>query len=81
MKINEFKAWLDGYSEAIHGMPNEQQWSRIKDQIEQVVDTMQIASPWTIPPVTCLPRIPIPYIRPMTTTLTDWPYTATSGLS
>ena len=91
MKIDEFKAWLDGYSEAIHGAPNEQQWDRIKAQIGTLVDAVKLV-PYDIRPIPCgqEPAIPYwPYIHPAPVipypvtcgTSFPWPYTATSGLS
>lgn len=33
MKPEEFKAWFEGYTESIGGVPNELQWARIKEQV------------------------------------------------
>lgn len=36
MKLSEFKAWLEGFSESFSNAPNPEQWERIKDKIEQL---------------------------------------------
>jgi hypothetical protein len=34
MTITEFKAWLDGFTDAMEGPPNAEQWGKIKSKIE-----------------------------------------------
>lgn len=36
MKLNEFKAWFEGYTESIEGAPSKKQWERIKGQVAAV---------------------------------------------
>lgn len=37
MTVNEFKAWFEGYSEAIYnGAPTPEQWQRIQEKIKQL---------------------------------------------
>ena len=36
MKINEFKAWLEGFEEAISGSPTKAQWTKIKTRLQSV---------------------------------------------
>ena len=36
MTMAEFKAWFDGYSEAIGDVPTPEQWERIKEKIASV---------------------------------------------
>lgn len=36
MKLNEFKAWFEGYTEAMEGAPSKKQWERIKEQVAAV---------------------------------------------
>lgn len=36
MTLSEFKAWLDGYSEAIGEAPNAEQWKRIQEKLATV---------------------------------------------
>ncbi len=46
MKIKEFKAWFEGYSENIPDSPNAEQWERIKDvvsNLEEFVTQNQVA--------------------------------------
>ena len=38
MTFNEFKHWMDGYSEGIEGSPTEKQWERIQAQIKEVCE-------------------------------------------
>lgn len=33
MKLNEFKAWFEGYTESMEGAPSKKQWERIKEQV------------------------------------------------
>ncbi len=32
----EFKAWFDGFTEAMTGMPTKAQWTRIKERVGQI---------------------------------------------
>ena len=36
MTLSEFKAWREGFNEAINGAPNKEQWEVIKDKLIQV---------------------------------------------
>lgn len=36
MTLSEFRSWLDGFSEAIVGAPNEDQWAKIKAKLATV---------------------------------------------
>lgn len=36
MNIREFKAWLEGFEEAIEGAPTESQWKKLKEKLAQV---------------------------------------------
>ena len=36
MKLNEFKAWLDGYSEAIDEYPTKSQWEKILAKVQDI---------------------------------------------
>lgn len=36
MKLNEFKAWFEGYTESMEGAPSKKQWERIKEQVAAV---------------------------------------------
>lgn len=33
MTLNEFRAWFDGFSEAIGGAPTPEQWAKIKAKV------------------------------------------------
>ncbi len=39
MKLNEFKAWFDGYTENLGGPPSKKQWERIKEQVAAIDGT------------------------------------------
>lgn len=36
MTINEFKAWLEGFSEGVQGAPTISQWNKIKARIDSL---------------------------------------------
>jgi len=36
MKLTEFKAWFEGYTESMTAPPNEKQWERIKARIAEI---------------------------------------------
>jgi hypothetical protein len=36
MTFAEFKAWFDGFTEAMDGPPNAEQWTRIKARIGEI---------------------------------------------
>ena len=36
MTPQEFKAWFDGFTEALEGTPNEKQWDRIKARVAEI---------------------------------------------
>jgi len=36
MTPNEFKAWFDGFTEAMEGQPTEKQWDKIKERVSQI---------------------------------------------
>jgi hypothetical protein len=36
MTVDEFKAWLSGFSEAIDGAPTAAQWAKIQDKIKSL---------------------------------------------
>jgi len=39
MTPQEFKAWFDGFTEGLQGLPNEDQWARIKARVAQIDNT------------------------------------------
>ena len=36
MTPQEFKAWFDGFTEALSGVPTKAQWARIKDRVSEI---------------------------------------------
>jgi hypothetical protein len=36
MTPSEFKAWFDGFTEALDGVPSKDQWSRIKARVAEI---------------------------------------------
>lgn len=36
MTPKEFKAWFDGFTEALTGCPNKAQWTRIKERVAEI---------------------------------------------
>lgn len=42
MTIKEFKAWLDGFSEAVGSSPNVKQWKKIQERLADVKDEPEV---------------------------------------
>ena len=40
MTMQEFKAWFDGFTEAVGGLPTAKQWSRIKERVSEIDGTV-----------------------------------------
>ena len=36
MQVSEFKAWFEGFTESIEGLPNKKQWERVKEKVALV---------------------------------------------
>lgn len=36
MKLDEFKAWFEGFTEGMDSTPSEKQWKRIKEQVAAI---------------------------------------------
>lgn len=36
MTPQEFKAWFEGFTEAMTGLPTEAQWEKIKDRVSKI---------------------------------------------
>jgi hypothetical protein len=36
MTLNDFKHWLDGFSESIHGSPTKEQLENIKEKLDKI---------------------------------------------
>lgn len=66
MTPNEFKAWFDGFSDAINGAPNEEQFERIKEQVGKIADSAPtlVGDRYYLP--TDLPRLDNPHV--------NWPH-------
>lgn len=61
MTFNEFKYWLEGYTAHIAGAPNEEQWSVIKEKLNQVSFTNFTVNPALNPPNTVRTYPSLPY--------------------
>ncbi len=48
--IEEFKAWLDGFTESMKGAPSEKQWKRIQEKLKEVQPTAIYQSPTWVNP-------------------------------
>lgn len=48
MTLNEFKAWLDGFTDAIGDAPTPEQWAKIKAKLD-VVQPFAIPNPMPPP--------------------------------
>ena len=40
MTLNEFKSWLDGFSEAIGEAPTPEQWVKVKAKVNEVANPL-----------------------------------------
>lgn len=48
MTLSEFKAWFDGFTEAMDRPPDERQWERVKAKVAEIgVDRAPFAPEWT----------------------------------
>lgn len=65
MTINEFRAWLDGFKEAIGEAPTPDQWAKVLEKVATVNE------PHVFPNVQ--PNIIGPWVSP------SWPYTPRFG--
>ncbi len=74
MTLNEFRAWFDGFSEAIGDAPTPEQWERIKLKVNEHREGGE--GTWTLPfPVRTIPTpqpvvAPQPYVSP---SIPAWP--------
>lgn len=57
MTLDEYKAWLDGFSSSINGVPTIEQWNKIKDKLNQVFISNTENYPY-------IPYSPQPWIAP-----------------
>ena len=58
MHLQEFKAWFEGYTEAMKGAPTEKQWARIKEQVKKIDGPWQYYSwPMYNPPRYTIPAV------------------------
>ena len=60
MTISEFRAWLEGFEEAIDGAPTQKQWKKIKQRL----DSVRADAPVTIPSPFVIERYPRPWWPP-----------------
>ncbi len=63
MNLNEFKSWLDGFSEAIDGAPTKEQWDRVKSVLKSVHEITLAPVPNMTP--STWPHHPTPRIFPV----------------
>jgi len=61
MTFNEFKSWLDGFSESIGESPTPEQWAKVKEKLATVQDRSFPIMPNLGSPA--LPSYPLPYPR------------------
>jgi len=55
MTFNEYKSWLDGFSEGINGAPTKEQWEKIKSKLNEVVEHSTTIYHPGVPPVIAAP--------------------------
>lgn len=62
MTINEFRAWLDGFKEAIGEAPTPEQWAKVLQKLDEVREPLNILpqiSPYLSPPsIPTYPNLP-----------------------
>jgi hypothetical protein len=71
MNLNEFKAWFEGFTEAMDHPPSAKQWKRIKERVAEIVPQ---STPWPVfvnryLPVYPAPVWPQPYWGPVWSSL------------
>lgn len=64
MTINEFRAWLAGFSEAIGEAPTPEQWAKIKAKLEHIQEAHIVPWPSTAPTQPVPPYAPPQTIPP-----------------
>lgn len=80
MTFNEFKSWLDGFSEAIGEAPTPEQWAKVNEKLATVQEWVFPVNPNLGLPA--LPSYPSPYPRYFDTDYPPVPpYTVTCGIS
>lgn len=78
MTFNEFKSWLDGFSEAIGDAPTPEQWAKVNEKLATVQERGFLVTP----NLGQLPSYPSPYPRYFDTNYPPIPpYTVTCGTS
>jgi hypothetical protein len=70
MTPSEFKAWFDGFTEALAGVPTKAQWARIKERVSEIDGKTTVVN-WHWPSAW-----PYPYQQYLAQA---WPYRTTSG--
>lgn len=65
MTLSEFKAWLDGFGEAIGDAPTPEQWAKIREKLATVAEPYVVQMP-ALPMEPCIPTSPIYPVRPFT---------------
>jgi hypothetical protein len=77
MTFEEFKAWMDGFSEGVKGSPTKDQWEKIQDKLKEVVAPNPI---WInpSPPIWITPQ---PYQSPFRFTETEVTWISSTGSS
>jgi hypothetical protein len=43
MTLSEFKAWFEGFTEAMDGPPDAKQWARIQSKVKEIADKPAVA--------------------------------------
>ena len=82
MTINEFRAWLDGFKEAVGDAPTPDQWAKVLAKLGEVREPMSISPnlPNIIGPN--LPNIIGPYWSPsIPPNVPNWPAVTCGGTS
>lgn len=74
MTLSEFKAWFDGFTEAIGDRPSDKQWQRIKDRVAELDGTSAVPfyieryRPWWVSSATLAQAQPSYVVNGPTTT-------------
>lgn len=55
MRLTEFKAWFEGFTENISGVPSKKQWERIRERVGEIEPDVV-----DIPYVPYVPYVPMP---------------------
>ncbi len=73
MTLAEFKAWLDGFKEAVGDAPTPEQWQRITEKLATVYEPLPVLPAYPAQPYPSFPLSPV-WCGPNTATTKAAPF-------